>query len=87
MQTEAQTGRSERLSTRSERLAIHTHNCEALAEAYVQQRGLNPRVLRYDVDQFLRAVTMERELWEADFDAREFLHRLSPSVRRQHGLS
>jgi hypothetical protein len=87
MQTEAQTDRIQRLSTRSERLAIHTQNCEALVEAYVQQRRQHSRALRYDIDAFLRAVTMERELWEADFDPREFLHRLPPTVRRQHGLA
>jgi hypothetical protein len=86
MQTGAQTGRSERLATRNERLAIHTQNCEALVEVYVQRRGGSPRSLRYDIDAFLQAVTMERELWEAEFNPCEFLHRLSPTLRRRHGL-
>lgn len=87
MQTGAQTGRSERLATRNERLAVHTHNCQALVEAYVQQRGQNPRTLKYDIDAFLQAVTMERDLWEADFNPAEFLQRLSPALRQRHRLS
>ena len=86
MQTGAQSGRLERLATRNERLAVHTQNCEALVQAYVQRRGGSARSLRYDIDAFLQAVTMERELWEAEFDASEFMHRLSPTLRRRHGL-
>jgi hypothetical protein len=86
MQTGAQTGRIERLTTRNERLAIHTHNCRALEQAYVQQRGVNPRAIRYDIDAFLQAVTMERDLGEADFNPTEFLQRLSPTLRQRHRL-
>lgn len=86
MQTGAQNGRIERLATRNERLAIHSHNCQALVEAYVQQRGKNPRALRYDIDAFLQAVTKERELWEPDFNPTEFLQRLSPTLRQRHRL-
>jgi hypothetical protein len=87
MQTGAQTDRNQRLATKSERLAIHTQNCQTLVEAYVQRRGQSPRLLRNDIDALLKAVTMEHELWEPNFDAHAFLHRLPPTLRWRHGLS
>ena len=71
---------------RSERLARHRQNCQALAEAYAQMRGKNPRLIRREIDSLLQAVTMERDLWEADFCPQQFLDRHQPMLRRCHLL-
>jgi hypothetical protein len=84
METEVRRDSSSRLVERSERLALHRQNCQALAEAYAQGRGKSPRLLRREIDTLLQAVTMERDLWEANFRPQEFLERLSPMLRRYH---
>lgn len=86
MKAGAAIDRGQRRGVRSERLAIHDQNCEALAEAYMRLRGQDRRALRYDIDALLQAVSMERELWEAGFNAAEFLQRFSPLLRRRYGL-
>jgi hypothetical protein len=86
MATKVQLNRKPRLASRSERLALHHQNCHALAEAYAQVRGKSPRVIQQDIDAFLQAVTVERELWEANFCPQQFLDRLSPMLRRRYHL-
>jgi hypothetical protein len=87
METGAQRERGELPAARSERLAIHNQNCQALAQAYAQSRGKSPRVLRYEIDALLQVVSTERELWEPDFNATQFLDRMTPVLRRHHQLS
>jgi hypothetical protein len=87
MKTGAEFNGSERLAARSERLAIHKRNCQALEEAYARLRGMEPRKIRYDIDALVHGVTMERDLWEANFDPDQFLNRLPPALRRRYQLS
>ncbi len=86
MEARAQLDGGPRLTARSERLALHRQNCQALAEAYAQLRGKSPRLLRHEIDALVQAVTMERDLWEANFCPQQFLDRLSPMLRRRYHL-
>jgi hypothetical protein len=87
MPTEAQVDQNHRPSTRSERVAIHRRNCQALAAAYAAERGKSPRLIQPEIDALLEAVTMERELWEPNFCAPQFLEQLSPRLRHRCHLA
>ena len=48
---------------------------------------MEARKIRYDIDALVHGVTMERDLWEANFDPDQFLNRLPPALRRRYQLS
>ena len=84
--TTTQTARTQKLGERSERLARHSANCEALTEAYVRRRRLAPRALRNDIDALLQGETMAAALWSEDFDAERFLDSLPANCKRRYRL-
>jgi len=83
--TASQAVRTERLAARSERLARHTANCEALAAAYARRRNCSLRLLRPDIDALLTE-TMATELWEVGFDPDRFLDSLPAWGKRRYRL-
>lgn len=85
--TVAQSTRLQKLSERSERLARHAANCEALTAAYVRRRNQNLRLLRADVDALLQGETMAPELWADLFDPERFLDSLPSYCKRRYRLS
>ena len=85
--TVAQSARIQKLSERSERLARHAANCEALTAAYVRRRQQNPRMIRADIDTLLQRETMAPELWTEGFDAEQFLDALPAYSKRRYRLS
>ena len=84
--TTSQAARTERLSARSERLARHTANCEALAAAYARRRNRSLRLLRPDIDALLQGETRAAELWEDGFDPERFLDTLPAWNKRRYRL-
>jgi hypothetical protein len=85
--TIAQSPRIQKLSERSERLARHAANCEALTAAYVRRRNQNPRMIRADIDALLQGETVAPELWTEGFDAEQYLDSLPAYCKRRYRLS
>jgi hypothetical protein len=84
--TIAQENRIQKLGERSERLARHAANCEALAAAYVRRRGKLTRSIRFDIDDLLQGEGMAAQLWEDDFDADRYLDSLPVVSQRRYRL-
>ena len=84
--TTSQAARTERLGAKSERLARHAANCEALADAYARRRNRSLRLLRGDIDALLQNEMMATDLWEDGFDADRFLDTLPVSGKRRYRL-
>jgi hypothetical protein len=84
--TISQESRIQKLSERSERLARHAANCEALAAAYVRRRGKLPRMIRFDLDDLLQSEGMAAQLWEEGFNADRYLDTLPIVSQRRYRL-
>ena len=84
--TLTQANRIQKLGERSERLARHAENCEALANAYVRRRGKLPRMIRQEIDTLLQGEGMAAQLWEEGFDADQYLDSLPVVSRRRYQL-
>jgi hypothetical protein len=84
--TTSQAARTERLGAKSERLARHAANCEALAAAYARRRNRSLRLLRGDIDSLLQNEMMATDLWEDGFDPDRFLDALPASGKRRYCL-
>ncbi len=86
LMTTSQAARTERLGAKSERLARHAANCEALAAAYARRRNRTLRLLRPDIDALLQGETMATDLWEDGFDPDLFLDSLPAHCKRRYRL-
>jgi hypothetical protein len=84
--TLTQESRMQKLGARSERLARHAANCEALAAAYVRRRGKLPRMIRFDINDLIQGEGMAAQLWDERFDADHYLDSLPIVSQRRYRL-